>query len=43
MAKVPMTVLSSHSLIELSVPAGQLQQWLNITEEVMDMVGTTEV
>ena len=30
-------------LIELSVPVGQLQQWLNITEEVMDMVGTTEV
>jgi hypothetical protein len=30
-------------LVELSVPTGQLQQWLNITEEVMDMVGTTEV
>ena len=30
-------------LIELSVPTGQLQQWLNITEEVLDMVGTTEV
>ena len=30
-------------LIELSAPTGQLQQWLNITEEVLDMVGTTEV
>ena len=30
-------------LIKVSAPAGQLQQWLNITEEVLDMVGTTEV
>jgi hypothetical protein len=30
-------------LVELIVPTGQLQQWFNITEEVMDMVGTTEV
>ena len=28
--------------VELSVSTGQLQQWLNITEEMMDMIGTTE-
>ena len=30
-------------LVKLSVPTGQLEQRLNITEEVMDVVGTTEV
>lgn len=28
--------------VELSVSTGQIQQWLNITEEMMDMIGTTE-
>lgn len=30
-------------LVEFSVPTGQVQQWLNITEEVMDLVRSAEV
>ena len=29
--------------VELSVATGQLEQWLNITEEVINLVGITEV